>query len=113
MRTVEARRAHTLTWARADVAARRDADIAFYVRRVARDPIGAADRSRLAGLYLQRARETGDFVDYRRAVGLAGPAPAPRVAHHEDTHVMLAAAFLPQHPFVHGHAAAPAANARL
>src|SRR2546422_7818412 len=64
-------------------AAGRDADIAFYVRRVAADPIGAADRSRLAGLYMQRARETADFGDYRRgrrvgrrAVGGVGEEPA-------------------------------------
>jgi len=112
MRTVEARRAHTLTWARADVAARRDADIAFYVRRVARDPIGAADRSRLAGLYLQRARETGDFVDYRRAERLARRSLELRVAHNENTYVMLAAALLAQHRFVEAHAAARAVNAR-
>src|SRR5204862_8058202 len=103
MRTVEARRAHTLTWARADVAARRDADIAFYVRRVARDPIGAADRSRLAGLYLQRARETGGFVDYRRGERLARRRAEPRVAHNENTYVMLAASLLAQHPFVEVH----------
>ena len=112
MRTVEARRAHTLTWARAEVAARRDADIAFYVRRVARDPIGAADRSRLAGLYLQRARETGDFVDYRRAERLARRSLELRVAHNENTYVMLAAALLAQHRFVEAHAAARAVNAR-
>src|SRR2546422_619482 len=57
-------------------AAGRDADIAFYVRRVAADPIGAADRSWLAGLYLQRARETADFGDYPRAARLAARGPA-------------------------------------
>src|SRR5207247_7446595 len=112
MRTVEARRGHALTWGRADVAARRDADIAFYVRRVARDPIGAADRSRLAGLYVQRARETGDFVDYRRAERLARRSLELRVAHNENTYVMLAAALLAQHRFVEAHAAARALNAR-
>src|SRR2546425_12709927 len=75
-------------------AAGRDADIAFYVRRVAADPIGAADRSRLAGLYLQRARETADFGDYRRARRAGRPGPARRLAPHEKTPVCVASAFL-------------------
>src|SRR2546422_7931451 len=58
-------------------AAGRDADIAFYVRRVAADPIGAADRSRLAGLYLQRGRETAGFGGYRRGPGAGAPGPPP------------------------------------
>ncbi len=56
---------------------RRDADIAFFSRRVAADPIGAADRSRLAALYLQRARETANYEDYRRAERLARRSLAP------------------------------------
>src|SRR2546422_2627654 len=93
-------------------AAGRDADIAFYVRRVAADPIGAADRSRLAGLYLQRARETADFGDYRRAERLARRSLELRVAHNENTYVMLASALLAQHRFVEAHAAGRALNAR-
>ena len=104
---------------RADIAARvhgaaqiRDADIAFYVRRVARDPIGAADRSRLAGLYLQRARETANYEDYRRAERLARRSLELRVAHNENTYVVLASALLAQHRFVEAHAAAQALNSR-
>src|SRR2546428_13488782 len=93
-------------------ATRRDADIAFYVRRVAADPIGAADRSRLAGLYLQRASETADFGDYRRAERLARRSLELRVAHNENTYVMLASALLAQHRFVEAHAAGRALNAR-
>src|SRR3989442_609908 len=93
-------------------AAGRDADIAFYVRRVAADPIGAADRSGLAGLYLQRARETADFGDYRRAERLARRSLELRVAHNENTYVMLASALLAQHRFVEAHAAGRALNAR-
>jgi tetratricopeptide (TPR) repeat protein len=91
--------------------ARRDADIAFYARRVARDPIGAVDRSRLAALYLQRARETADYEDYRRAERLARRSLGLRVAHNENTYVVLAAALLAQHRFVEAHAAARALNA--
>lgn len=93
-------------------AARRDADIVFYTRRVARDPIGAADRSRLAALYLQRARETADYEDYRRAERLARRSLGLRVAHNENTYVVLASALLAQHRFVEAHAAARALNAR-
>jgi hypothetical protein len=35
----------------------RSLDIEFYERRISEDSLSAADRSRLAGLYLQRARE--------------------------------------------------------
>jgi hypothetical protein len=45
----------------------RDQDIEFYSRRVARDPRSARDYAALAGLYLQRARETADNEDLRRA----------------------------------------------
>ena len=45
----------------------RSLDIDFYERRIAEDTLSAADRSRLAGLYLQRARETGSYPDYERA----------------------------------------------
>src|SRR5687768_10788782 len=45
----------------------RTADVAFYEARAASDPTSAADRTQLAALYLQRARETGDDQDYLRA----------------------------------------------
>ncbi len=98
--------------ARAADASRRDADIAFFAGRVAADPMGAADRGRLAALYLQRARETGDFEDYRRAECLARRSLELRVAHNENTYVMLASALLAQHRFVEAYAAARALNAR-
>src|SRR5207245_253937 len=75
-------RATAVSHARAADASRRDADIAFYAERVAADSIGAADRGRLAALYLQRAREMGDFEDYRRAEALARRSLALRVAHN-------------------------------
>src|SRR2546426_1999224 len=93
-------------------AAGRDADIAFYVRRVAADPIGAADRSRLAGLYLQRARETADFGDYRRAQRLARPSLQLRGAPNQKNHLMLAFAVLAQHPLVEAPAPRPGPHPR-
>ena len=45
----------------------RDLDIEFYQARVARDPRSARDFTQLAGLYLQRARETADNADLVRA----------------------------------------------
>jgi len=93
-------------------AARRDADIRFFALRVAADPIGAADRSRLGALYLQRARETANYEDYRHAERLARRSLGLRVGHNENTYVVLASALLAQHRFVEAHAAARALNAR-
>ena len=45
----------------------RDLDIAFYTARVSRDPRSARDFTQLAGLYLERARETADNADLARA----------------------------------------------
>lgn len=92
--------------------AHRDADITFFERRVAADPIGAADRARLAALYLQRGRETGDFGDYRRAERLARRSLALRVAHNANTYGTLTAALLAQHRFVEARAAARALTAQ-
>ena len=93
-------------------AARRDADITFFERRVAADPIGAADRGRLAALYLQRGRETGDFAAYRSAEQLARRSLALRVAHNAATYGVLTAALLAQHRFRDALAAARALDAR-
>jgi len=93
-------------------ATRRDRDIVFFTRRVARDPIGAADRARLAALYLQRARETADYEDYRRAERLARRSLTLRVGHNENTYALLANALLAQHRFTEAHAAALALNRR-
>lgn len=93
-------------------AARRDQDVAFFSRRVARDPIGAADRARLAALYLQRARETADYTDYRRAERLARRSLALRVGHNENTYALLANALLAQHRFTEAYAAATVLDRR-
>ena len=105
--------------ARADAAARtlaemelRNADIAFYQQRVEADPIGAADRARLAALYLQRARETGNYEDYRRAETAARQSLALRTAHNGKTYALLASALLAQHRFAEALAVARTLNAR-
>ncbi len=112
VRAADRARAVAVARTAAAVAERRDADIAFHQRRVQRDPIGAADRARLAALYLQRARETGDFEDYRRAEALARRSLALRVAHNTSTYVVLASALLAQHRFAEALEVARALNAR-
>lgn len=111
-RTTAAARLVAATRDAAARAARRDQDVAFFSRRVARDPIGAADRARLAALYLQRARETADYTDYRRAERLARRSLALRVGHNENTYALLANALLAQHRFTEAYAAARALDRR-
>jgi len=74
-------------------------DIAFYARRVAADPLGAADRARLGALYMKRGRVTGDYADYRRAEALARRSLALRVAHNDGAYTILASVLLAQHRF--------------
>ena len=78
----------------------RDLDIAFYERRVAEDSFSAADRARLANLYLQRARETGGAQDYDRAESFAARSIAMRTAHNAETYGLLTAARLAKHDFL-------------
>jgi tetratricopeptide (TPR) repeat protein len=77
----------------------RSLDIAFYERRIAEDSFSAADRSRLAGLYLQRARETGSYPDYERAAQLAQRSLELRESHNGETYVLLTSALLAKHEF--------------
>jgi tetratricopeptide (TPR) repeat protein len=77
----------------------RSLDIAFYERRVAEDSFSAADRARLAALYLQRARETGSNQDYERAEQLAQASLSLRSAHNADTYALLTTARLARHDF--------------
>ncbi len=74
-------------------------DLVFYWNRVHADPLGAADRSRLAALYLRRARATGSFPDVRRAEQLARESLRLRTARNTTTYVELASALLAQHRF--------------
>src|SRR5256886_1363464 len=66
----------------------------------------------LAALYLQRAREMGDFEDYRRAEALARRSLALRVAHNAGTYTSLASALLAQHRFAEALRVARDLNAR-
>ncbi|HEX6747247.1 MAG TPA: tetratricopeptide repeat protein [Longimicrobium sp.] len=84
---------------RADEAARRDAEVRFFEARVAEDPFAAADRARLAGLYLQRARETGDYADYPRAEAAARASLDARGERNAAARVALANALMAQHRF--------------
>lgn len=77
----------------------RDADIAFYQRRVARDPMGAADRAQLGSLLLQRARETGSYEDYLRAEEVARRSLELRAGRNARAYAVLASALLAQHRF--------------
>ena len=77
----------------------RSLDIEFYERRIMEDSLSAADRSRLAGLYLQRARETGSYPDYEHAAALARESLALRESHNAPTSVLLVSALLAKHEF--------------
>ena len=77
----------------------RDLDIAFYQKRVARDPRSARDFTQLAGLYLQRARETADNADLVRAEEIARHSLALRTGRNEQAYGVLASSLLAQHRF--------------
>jgi len=93
----EAHPSPTPTRADAEV---RELDIAFYERRVAEDSFSAADRARLASLYLQRARETGSPQDFDRAESFAARSIAMRSAHNAETYGLLTTARLARHDFL-------------
>jgi tetratricopeptide (TPR) repeat protein len=73
--------------------------IAFHENRVRDDPRAATDRAALAGLYLQRSREAGDFEDYRRAEDYARQSLAIRSKQNSKAFRMLSASLLAQHRF--------------
>lgn len=73
--------------------------ISFYEARVRDDRRAAADRANLAGLYLQRSRETGDFEDVIRAEETARQSLAVRAKFNSKAFRMLAASLLAQHRF--------------
>lgn len=94
------------TWDVAAERAERDADIAWYAMRAERDPTGAFDRLRLAGLYLQRARERGSPGDLMHAEREARSSLANRRAHNSEAFRALALALIGQHRFVEAAEAA-------
>lgn len=81
-------------------AAVRDADIAFYEARAARDPYGATDRSRLAALLLERARITAAESDFSRAAEVAESSLVLRQSRNEMALLVLIGARMGQHRFV-------------
>ena len=77
----------------------RDHDIAFFARRATEDPQSAADRAQLAGLYLQRARDTGDWENYHRAEDYARAALTLRADRNGKAYLTLASSLLARHEF--------------
>lgn len=77
----------------------RSQDIEFYIKRVKEDPQSAEDRAMVAGLYLQRARETGDVNDYRAAERYADESLTLRTVRNGKAQLTYASALLAQHKF--------------
>ena len=84
----------------------RNADIRFFEARAGRDPLSAADRAQVAGLYLQRARDTGDMDDYGRAQVWAESSLAIRRDRNGKAQLVLASSLLARHRFPEALAAA-------
>jgi tetratricopeptide (TPR) repeat protein len=77
----------------------RDLDIEFYRARVTHDPRSARDFTQLAGLYLQRARETADNEDLVRAEETARHSLSLRRGRNDEAAGVLASSLLGQHRF--------------
>jgi Flp pilus assembly protein TadD len=77
----------------------RSKDIEFYIKRAKEDPQSAEDRAMIAGLYLQRARETGDVNDYRAAERYADESLTLRKIRNGKAQLTYASALLAQHKF--------------
>jgi len=84
----------------------RDLDIEFYRARTVRDPRSARDFTQLAGLYLQRARETADNADLIRAEETARQSLALRRGRNDEAVGVLASSLMAQHSFDEAHNAA-------
>lgn len=83
-------------------------EIASFQARVHRDPYSNLDLASLAGLLLQRGRETGNPEDFRRAEEAARRSLALGTGHNAGTYRILAASLLDQHRFVEALEAARA-----
>ncbi len=79
--------------------ARHDLQIAAYSHALEVDPQSAIALGQLAGLYLQRARETGEDGDYQRAEDFARRSLELRVNRNAKTFVTLATTLMAQHKF--------------
>jgi tetratricopeptide (TPR) repeat protein len=84
----------------------RDLDIDFYRARTVRDPRSARDFTQLAGLYLQRARETADNADLERAERTARHSLALRRGRNDEAVGVLTSSLMGQHRFAEAHDAA-------
>ncbi|MGH7694825.1 MAG: tetratricopeptide repeat protein [Gemmatimonadaceae bacterium] len=84
----------------------RSKDIEFYIKRAKEDLQSAEDCAMVAGLYLQRARETGDVNDYRAAERYADESLALRMVRNGKARLTYASALLAQHKFPQALAAA-------
>lgn len=93
--------AATLSSARA-----RDQQIRFFAKRAKEDPFSAGDRTRLAALYLQRSRATGNYDDVLQAEALARRSLELRQLHNAGTYPILAVTLLDQHRFTEAWEAA-------
>ena len=86
----------------------RTRDIAFYEERILRDPEGSIDLAQLAGLYLQRSRETANPQDVERAEQLARKSLAASTLRNGKARHLLASSLLAQHRFAEGRIEAQA-----
>jgi tetratricopeptide (TPR) repeat protein len=77
----------------------RDTQIRVWTTALRQDPASAIALSQLAGLFLQRARETGDDRNYNQAEQYARRSLKLRVNRNGSAFVTLAAALLAQHRF--------------
>jgi len=77
----------------------RDLDIEFYQARVKRDSRSARDFTQLAGLFLQRARETADNEDLVRAERNARHSLELRRGRNDAAFGVLASSLMAQHRF--------------
>lgn len=76
-----------------------DLQIAAYTNALEVDPESAIALAQLAGLYMQRARETGEDADYERAEEYARRSLDLRVNRNAKTFVTLATSLMAQHEF--------------
>src|SRR5688572_19881263 len=79
--------------------AQRDTQIRVWTVALQQDPHSAIALTQLSGLYLQRARETGDDSNYVHAEQYARRSLALRVNRNGPAFVTLAAALVAQHRF--------------
>jgi tetratricopeptide (TPR) repeat protein len=80
-------------------ARRRELNIEFYRKRTRFDTLSARDFTQLAGLYLQRARETADNADLLRAEAAARHSLHLRTGRNGPAFGVLSSSLLAQHRF--------------